>query len=947
LRKNIRTLVLGVIIFSSLMFITAPSVKNARANIDPLNIGDEFYYKVDSKTTSEYEYIFLPDDNREYDAYISNNRYTYYTNGAFALKIENLYSSSVEAKTVRSAMVREKQDWNNIYYKWDTSGWILDYNYSDTYYYYDEYESYGSVYTNNYNNYSKLQLDPFYYFYSSTYIETQTLSYVVNGESFDLAIDIYFYNDSGADGTGYTSWSLYESYGVEYNVTSTSYYEYYYYVDNNTGTLMQYNSNYVYYASGSFYEWVDYDDYNTNVSYTYKYHMYEETKYMLTKATEFYSTSNSYAFLPYLEFTDYSWQQPITNSTTEIVFPLIFSDDTVRLEVYYRDPEYYYYSLFDNITISSTSYNYTVYVDQLNYYWGYSQSFRFKAFDNAGNVFMSSVYIADDRIILPDWKSQVKFPDIGKGIEYDSLYIGEIYVYSDTSWTLSVEFYYNQSDLTQYYSNWYEGFGNTTLNVYAGYNYPIGDYTANLTFIDAVNTTYTALIPVKIYPEGTDIWSPSLDTMWYPDKYSGEPYKYALGTYETFYFNVYDENPGYYEFYINSVLYDSGNYSDDWNYYYYPFADLFNTTGLYNLTVVAYDSWGNYRIETCWVQVYPEGTDVKDPYVGTSFYSYFHLGSSNRYTFWLYEDFPAYYELKVDDTILYSGEYTNGEEIYFYGSDIFTDTGDYTVSIFLNDTSGNEYSDSWIIHVLEAAYEGNPPEFSYVYDVDQYIIGDEYWVSFNINDDYPDVYNLYVDGNLTLENATYRGSGWYDDTQWLNLQDFIFTEGMHTITIEAFDQWGNSANISFTVNAYSSPPDYSDPFISSDYSNGDVIKYKLGTYFELRFVLFDDNPANYTFYINYEVVDSGTYYDGMELVYALGDYITEEGTYTITIEATDTSSNIQSITFKVEAYSSSTGDGSNTEPTESTRQTLELSFNYWPLFISLPVMTILLKKRKR
>jgi len=79
--------------------------------------------------------------------------------------------------------------------------------------------------------------------------------------------------------------------------------------------------------------------------------------------------------------------------------------------------------------------------------------------------------------------------------------------------------------------------------------------------------------------------------------------------------------------------------------------------------------------------------------------------------------------------------------------------------------------------VVPSQPESEVPIFGDIHDVDYYRVGTNYDLSFYIVDKYPDVYNLYINGNLTLSDVPYEGYGWYPEAlQHLQLHNYIFEE---------------------------------------------------------------------------------------------------------------------------------------------------------------------------
>ncbi|MHA1868641.1 MAG: hypothetical protein ACTSVB_11595 [Candidatus Heimdallarchaeaceae archaeon] len=921
------------------------SVVNAESY--KLNDGDKFIYNYKRIYETNTDEIFFPDENKEvyayYNIYTSKEEHDYLR--AFNITNANQGSNNVEVFDVTTGTNNYSSYYSNIYHKWGTDGWYEDGSYEHT----EFYDSWDSGNTNlwSFTNYSNLVFDPLGFFGMSTFLSQETRTYEVNGEDFTLQVDVYYYKSEVWESSWNSTW-----YNVETEGHSVNYDEYYYYVDNNTGILVEFSKIYNNDVTYSFYEYLQ--DYSSYVNFTRVENNDNIESHTLVKASHFYSTTDN-SFVPYFTFRNYDWDQPITNSTTDITFPLQFSEDVVKLELYVENLMYshWIWELVDTQTITSSELNYTVPIDYFDYQpnnrW---KDFKIIVYDTNGNLFMKIQDLKDDRYPIPEWQSRIETNKVYKGVEDKDLCLRYLYIYSDTIWNVETRFYYNQSDLTQYYSNYYEGYNNKTIDIWIGDKWPIGDYTINITFTDAVNTTYSEIVPVTIYPSGTDVDPPTLYVSWYEEKDFGEPYKWSIGDYEEFWFDTWDDNPSYYEFYVDGALYDTGNYSEQRNYYY-NYNDLIHEVGLHNLTVISYDQFDNYRKEALWIKAYPEGTDVRKPDLGWDVNSYYELGSAERYDFWLYEKNPDYYEIKLNDEIIASGNYNpDNFEIFFTGKELFSETGIYTLSFFANDTSGNKREEEWIINVVPSQPELDPPAFGDIYDVDYYRVGDYYDLSFYIIDEYPDVYNVYINGNLTLSNVPYEGYGWYpENEQHLQLRDYIFEEGTYEIYIKAFDQWGNNNNITIYVNAYTEAyqDDYDPPQIDTNVEYWHAIEYVIGTSQTVEFTLYDANPDYYELYIDGNLEKSDNYVDGTIISFDLNTYISDEGMHTIKIIAYDTygNSNEMKLSIKAVSESSSSDDTTSETTSQQDKQTLDLPFNFWSLFIALPIITLVAKKYRK
>ncbi|UJG43441.1 MAG: hypothetical protein K9W46_13860 [Candidatus Heimdallarchaeum endolithica] len=277
------------------------------------------------------------------------------------------------------------------------------------------------------------------YFSQTLLLSQETRTYEINGEEFTLQVDVYYYKSEVWENSWNSTW-----YDVETEVNSYNYDEYYYYVDNNTGILLEFkqisnNKNYI-----SFYDYVP--EYNTYVNFTREETTNHKYFYTLVKASHFYSTTDN-SFVPYFTFRNYDWDQPITNSTTDITFPLQFSEDVVKIELYVENLMYshWIWELVDTQTITSSELNYTVPIDYFEYQpnnrW---KDFKIIVYDAKGNMFIRFRTIKDDRYPIPEWQSRIETNKVYKGVEDKELQLNHLYIYSDTIWKVETRFYYNQ-----------------------------------------------------------------------------------------------------------------------------------------------------------------------------------------------------------------------------------------------------------------------------------------------------------------------------------------------------------------------------------------------------------------------------------------------------------------------------------------------------------------------
>ena len=650
-------------------------------------IDDSFLFSVENTYRYSNEHYLLTDYLPEDYSYRSNHTDTHTTESQYSIKVLNTSSDGYEAVNARGLQYNTYSEWDYNQYYWKLGGWFLDY--SDNYVnsdreLWDTWTYGGHEFI---SNYSDVLMDPFYNFDGTPYITTVTDTLTINDIERVLTLDVYHFQDYGPNDTGYEyTWtSNYNE--VNYTVTENYFYDHYYYVDNATGVVVKYVHEHESSNNGDFYEYLS--DYGCFVSYSQSYSHKDAETYLLKYTTYLYDPVKTDAFLPFFD-TNQDWIS-MDNSSISFDIPFYMYDDSATMNVFYRDPETYNDVLLDTFPINEGAFNYTVQVDGLNYYRGWSHEFRFEATDSY-DTFNYVVWVEDERIIIPDWTSSIIFPDSAVGIADEGIYSGEMEVESDTSWNITAKIYYGLNE-TDYYTNWYEDFGNSTFDMYLGHIDEPGDYTVELVFMDAVGTTESTIIPVTVYPKGTDIWLPHIEFDWYYGMEEGKPFEYYLGMYSEIAFWIDDENPFYYELYIDDLLFDNGTYSQYGDRIYYECSDLFSIEGLYNVTAVAYDVFGNKASDTIWVNASKSYEDYNPPIINVNANTYedldYEIGTDYYLDIGLFDENPDYYKIEINGEIIEEGYFFDGMLISIDLNDYIKYNGNYTLRIEAFDKYGN------------------------------------------------------------------------------------------------------------------------------------------------------------------------------------------------------------------------------------------------------------------
>ena len=656
-------------------------------------IDNEFLFLVDNTYRYSYENYLLTDYLREDYSYRNNHTDTNTVESKYSVKILNALTDGYDVIDANGLRYRTYAEWNSDYYSWKSGGWVLDFsdNNIDTNVEMWDWWTYGG---HNYiDNYTEVLFDPFHQFYGASYVTTVVDTLFINSFPRVLTLDVYHYPDYGPNGTGYEYTWISNYNEVNYTVTENYFYDYYYYVDNATGMIVKYTYEYESTNFGDFYEYIS--DYGCFVYYSQAYSYQNTETYVLLDTTYLYSPVKTDAFLPFFE-PEENWIS-MDNSSVSFEIPFYMYDTSATMNVFYRDPETYTDMLLDTFLIYEGPFNYTIQVDNLPYYRGWSHEFRFEATDSY-DTFNYVVWVEDDRIIIPDWDSSVIFPDSAVGIVDDCIFTGQMDVVSDTSWNITTKLFYGPN-VTDYNTDWYEDFGNSTFDMHIGHLYAPGEYSAELLFMDAVGTTFSTTIPVTVYPKGTDIWPPYIGFDWYPGIDEDEPFEYYLGEYTEIAFWVDDENPAHYEFYIDDVLLDNGTYNQYGDRIWYDCSDLFSAEGLYNVTAVAYDIFGNKASDTIWVNASMSFEDYDPPFININVNTYedleYEIGTDYYLYIDLFDENPDYYRIEIDGDVVEEGSFFDGMHISINLNDYIEYNGNYTLWIEAYDNNGN-YNDIFL-----------------------------------------------------------------------------------------------------------------------------------------------------------------------------------------------------------------------------------------------------------
>ncbi|MHA1912664.1 MAG: PKD domain-containing protein [Candidatus Kariarchaeaceae archaeon] len=400
----------------------------------------------------------------------------------------------------------------------------------------------------------------------------------------------------------------------------------------------------------------------------------------------------------------------------------------------------------------------------------------------------------------------------------------------------------------------------------------IGTHTYTLELVDAVTVTGTIVITVVADTVGPMIVGP-ID-------FSYE--EGAVGNNLTWILN--DNNPNTYFVYVDEVEVETGSWSSG--------TFTYNADGLaiddHNITIIIYDVNGLSIIDEVIVTVY---ADITNPILSQPDDITFIFGESGHTIYWLPADSNAdTYTLTQEGSIVDSGSWTTGVTISYNLDTLTPET--YTFVLNVTDSKGHFTLDTVIVTVEEDTVDPTISGYSDQYYEEGKVSHLIHWYPSDNNPVDYIIYLDYLNGTVVVvETGTWTSGG---DINY-NIGGHEF--GNYNYTCVVFDIAGNSVTDTVLLDVIL---DATDPAISSpaDY------------YYEidevgnvLSWTFYDDNPVNYTIYLDYlngtvEVVQTGNWESGVSITINVDGLAI--GSYNYTLVVTDLRNNTAADTILVD-----------------------------------------------
>jgi len=243
------------------------------------------------------------------------------------------------------------------------------------------------------------------------------------------------------------------------------------------------------------------------------------------------------------------------------------------------------------------------------------------------------------------------------------------------------------------------------------------------------------------------------------------------------------------------------------------------------------------------------------------------LSTGNYLNFSIYSNYPAFYELWIDNVLVLTDNYSSGEYILYSLDYLSSVLGNYSIYIWAIGLDGkigtliaefSVYSSSSTVIRIDIL---NDAEF----------LSNKYNMTFSIHSDYPDYYELWIDGTI-VQIDHYINSV----PITFSLDNYTASIGTHTIFIWAIGLDGKIGINSSEFNIYSSSITIINVNFLDDYefnSTGNTI----------NFTIFSEYPDHFTFSIDNAIRYSNNYVNGQLFSVSIDGF--GIGTHHITIWA--------------------------------------------------------------
>ena len=350
-------------------------------------------------------------------------------------------------------------------------------------------------------------------------------------------------------------------------------------------------------------------------------------------------------------------------------------------------------------------------------------------------------------------------------------------------------------------------------------------------------------------------------------------------------FSIESDYPDYYELWINSVLVFTDNYSSG-AYILYS-LDIYTNT-LSNNSIYIWATGKDYREGYAYAEfnVYSNSTTVINIFglEGIEF-----MSEGNYLNFSIESDYPDYYELWINGVLVSSDNYSSGVYI-LYSLDNYTDTlGDHPVYIW---AIGKDLKRGYFY--AEFSVYSNSTTVININDLEGFeFMSSGNYLNFSIDSDYPDYYELWING--VLVSTDNYSSGVFI---LYSLDNYTHILGNHSVFI-----WGIGKD-SMVGNVYAEFSVYSNSTTLVNIHGLEGFEFlSSGNY--LNFSISSSYPDYYELWINGILVSIDNYSSGVYILYSLDNYTNTLGNHSVFVWAIGKDSVAGTIHAEFSVYSAS------------------------------------------
>ncbi|KKM73836.1 hypothetical protein LCGC14_1406420, partial [marine sediment metagenome] len=350
-------------------------------------------------------------------------------------------------------------------------------------------------------------------------------------------------------------------------------------------------------------------------------------------------------------------------------------------------------------------------------------------------------------------------------------------------------------------------------------------------------------------------------------------------------FSINSSYPDYYELWINGILVSADNYSSG-NYIIYSLDNYTHILG--NHSVYLWAVGKDFTVGNAYGEfsVYSTSATV---IIINELEGYEFLSNGNYLNFSINSTYPDYYELRIDGILVVTDNYSSGSYILYSLDNYTAFLGNYSVFIW---AIGKDFK------VGSVNSEFNVYSTSSTVITINELQGSEFlssgnYLNFSIDSNYPDYYELWIDGIFILTDNYSSGSYII-----YSLDNYTTVLGNHSIYIRAVGLDGNIGTMAAVFLVYST----SSTIININELGG-VEFLSTGNY--INFSIDSSYPDRYELWIDGVLVSTNNYSSGSYITYSLDNYTALLGNHSVFIWAVGLDGQVGTMAVEFSVYSTS------------------------------------------